>query len=235
MLASEISRNTAIRAVMFWTFWAINALATFVFGFEFVGVLFYGIFALLPISPEGATTFANIAGGVAALAVLDLAYKGWEFQGMNTAETMTQVWIARVMGWLSFLLSCAYSAIVLALSMPLFGLTTEQTTWIHLFGGVSFIFITILHLFAANLYQRGGIAHRERATMVSMNANITTEQLDHISTMNKQALLLMREDIMAEVPVYANMHRTLLGAKMREALTPKDNKLDTPLAPFGSP
>jgi hypothetical protein len=229
MLASELTRNNLIKSIMFWTFWGINATATFIFGFEFVGVVFAGLFATLPISLMAALTFANIAGGIAALAVLDLAYKGWQFQEMNTAETMAQVWIARVMAWLSFMISCSYSAIVLALGMPLLGLTAEQTTWIHLYGGFTFIAITILHLFAATVYQQGGIAHKERATLVNMSANMTTEQLDHIAKMNKQALLLMREDIVADIPTYANMHRELLGAKMREVLAPKDSRPDTPL------
>jgi hypothetical protein len=220
-LASEKQSANIKRKIMFNAFWLINATATFLFGLEFVGVVFVGIYALLPIQLSTAQTLAAVTGGIASLAVLDVAYRGWQWQQMNTAETMPQVVIAWVMGWFSFLLSCAYSALVLVLSMPLFGLTTEQTAWVHMFGGVSFIVITIAHLLAAVTYEQASISYKEQSVLVNMSANRETERLDFIEKVQRQALLQTRAQVNTHADLLAGEFQEIWAADLLQASRPK--------------
>jgi len=220
-LASEKQAADARRWLMFQAFWLINATATFLFGLEFVGVVFVGLFAMLPIAIGTAETLGAVTGGIASLAVLDVAYKGWMWQAMNTAETMKQVTIARAMGWFAFLLSCAYSAIVLVLAMPLFGLTSEQTAWVHLFGGVSFIVITIAHLLAAVVYEQSSIAYKEAAVLVNMKANMETERLDFVETVQRQALLQTRGEINTHADGLASEFQRIWAGELLASTRPK--------------
>ena len=110
-LAWETNRDATIAAVTFWSFWAINALTTALFGFENLGALFAPLLGVFPFAPSTVATLASLCGAIAALMMLDVAYRLWNSIRLNGAETSQQMNWALAAERGAFYISLTYTAL----------------------------------------------------------------------------------------------------------------------------
>ena len=181
----DVENANAQMSVTFRVFWGINALLTFVFGYEFISPLFVYLLDPLPFGSESLGILSGILGGVFSLLLLDVAYLRWRDIKLNNSDTHEQYLAASTAESLAFYMSLFYSGLTLLLLV--FGrLITPQ--WLAIFdwvGAISFITVAIGHLWLWRQWQVGSeeVQRKQAATelygkQLSLNLRHTRRAAD---------------------------------------------------------
>lgn len=207
-LSSEISKDAYIRKSLFWGFWTINALTTFLFGYEFLYPLTLPFTsALLPVGADTALVLASLTGGVFAILVLDVAYKGWNHVKLHLSETEEQFTTADRAEMVSFWLSISYTAVSLVITVFPDMATPALLNWLMWYGAGSFIFISCAHCWWTVKFQRESIAVRDMTTAVRVQGKKQSEKLAFQEKVQTSALL----EAAASADEYVDQLSSVLG------------------------
>lgn len=193
-LSADIKKSENIQKAFFWGLWFINAFATAVFGAEYLPSLFSPLVSWLP----GGDAISSILAVIASLVVFDVAYQCWASVGEG-AETSSQRNAAVAGEWTSFLGSLAYTAITFATYVFPNIITSSTAAFLSGLGGFVFIAQVVTHLVLAKTYLANSIDARKRKTQTKTNAAIQSEQLAYHEEVIKQALLVTKGTIDAQV------------------------------------
>ena len=223
-LAWETNRDATIAAVTFWSFWAINALTTALFGFENLGALFAPLLGVFPFAPSTVATLASLCGAIAALMMLDVAYRLWNSIRLNGAETSQQMNWALAAERGAFYISLTYTALEMVMLVWGHLLPPVWKTILEIYGAVSFVGMTIFHLMAGRQYLTYAPRTQEAQVVATIRGRATTERLAQLESMANEALRQAKPNIeqgVAEITatLSQSLTREVLGYMMVNAAT----------------
>jgi hypothetical protein len=217
-LAYLTEAANAKRFAFFAAVFVINLMATFMFGFVFLGGMYKTLLAFLPFAPSTLELISSVLGGLSAVLVCDIAYMAWNGIAMNSAQTVSQMTTARLMFVLSFLLSLAYTVITLGLLTFPHLLSLEQLFWMEAIGAISFTLILAGHISAAVFFisqdpnvkdqrLKTELFAKSQAERLSFQRRVATEALtlasakveDYVQGTAEQIGSIWTEDLMVEI------------------------------------
>lgn len=187
-LNTERNADDAKRSQTFAAFWFISAATTFLFGYYFLYPLFRPIIAIVPMTPDTLAMFSSIAGGVAAVVLLDAAYIRWEHIKLTSCETIEQYRAAQSAESMAFYGSLMYT--VIALGTLVFNrlVNDELLAYLEIVGASSFVLVSVMHLVFWRTWTNNTPETRKRRTFAEIRGTKLSEQLEFEYKTQREAL-----------------------------------------------
>ena len=187
-LASERNAVDRRTSTTFGVFWALSALTTGLFGFEYVFPLYLPIVSLIPMEGATAVMISRVLGAISAVLLLDWAYIQWREIKLNNCETEAQVSAARSGENFAFFMSLGYTVIALATLVFNWMLNPELVQWMGIIGAASFVVTCAWHLLCWRKYASNTLETLDKAAAAETTSKKAAERINLFASVEDDAL-----------------------------------------------
>ena len=203
-LAADIEAANTRKMAFFAMLWFFLATTTAVFGWSNLQGLWLPLTRAIGNDGESQMIWARILGALSAVLVLDLGYKAWDHVKQNASETAAQFNVAAMTEYITFGVSCYFTASVLIALFPaLFGV--ELIDQINTLGAIIFVVVCVWSGIAMFLFNRFAPENMRKSNETLINGRALTERLSFERAVKSEALALASKQAVHAAPRLKNI------------------------------